>query len=87
MNKSELRAYIAEKDAKLEACDFCDTAVVQHSDNSFFRIENAIVEKIGHEWVIIFSEHHGPMFYSQDEVDFILEVTSHGKVYPVELAK
>lgn len=87
MTKAEVMEYIVEKNAKLEPCDFDCMAVVQHSDGSFFRIENALIEKIGDEWVLIFSEHHWPMFYSQDEMDFVLETTASGKVYPVDLAK
>lgn len=60
---------------KLTCKDFGETVYIHHGDGSFFVVRESMATYFN-EYYVIFSEHHMPLIYAKDDLEWIQSETS-----------
>jgi len=76
MNMSEIkraaRAYLDEKDTKLQCMDFKGSVKVIHQDRSVFLFENAVIDREHFDnfvLLLVWTEHCGSFFFFTEDLE------------------
>lgn len=85
MKYKEAWEYLHKRNRELKCNEFINDVKFKHNDGSEFKLSGAIVEFCGStgnefikEWILIFSEHHPPLIYSIDDLEYYTEIKPNG---------